>query len=181
MQAFFRSRRAIAFFLCRLPLLHCPFCGLFEVLVRHGYSRWYHSPLKSGIRAWRVRCKKSPRRNGCGRTFSLRLGGTIPRRCFTARQLWSFLRALGESPSIKQAWERAGIPLSLDTGCRLYRTLCRCQSVLRTNLCARAPPPKEKAGAPLLQVIAHLQKAFGHGCPVQAYQEHFQKSILAMA
>ena len=73
------------------------------------------------------------------------------------------------------------MPLSLDSGYRLYRRLGLCQSVMRTQLCARAPPPKMKAGAPLLQVFKHLREAFVSGCPIAAYQEHFQKDFLAMA
>jgi hypothetical protein len=181
MQVFFRTKTEIESFLTRLPFLSCPFCGAAGTLVRHGYIRWCHSPQKSGIRAWRIRCKKSPRRRGCGRAPSVRLGDSIPRRCFSARQLWVFIQALLNARSIKAAWERAGIPLSLDTGYRLYRRLGRCQSVLRTHLCARAPPPKVKTGMPLFQVFAHLKEAFGRGCPIRTYQETYQRDFLALA
>jgi len=109
------------------------------------------------------------------------MGDALFRRCFNAKQLWAFIKALEHARSIKSAWERAAIPLSLDTGYRLYRRLGRCQSVLRSHLCARAPPPKVKAGVPLLQAFAHLKEAFDRGCPVSAYQEHFQRSFLALA
>jgi hypothetical protein len=109
------------------------------------------------------------------------LGDCIPRRCFDAKQLWAFVQALLKARSIKAAWEHAGIPMSLDTGYRLYRHLERCQSVLRTHLCARAPPPKAKTGVPLFQVFAHLKEAFGNKNPIQTYQEHFQRSVLAIA
>jgi hypothetical protein len=181
MRVFFRTRAEIEQFLARLHLLSCPFCGAVGTLIRHGYIRWFHSPENSGIRAWRIRCKKSPRRRGCGRAPSIRLGDVLPRRCFDAKQLWAFIRALQQARSIKSAWERAAIPLSLDTGYRLYRHLGRCQSVLRTHLCARAPPPRVKTGVPLLQVFTHLEEAFARGCPISAYQEHFQRSFLAMA
>ena len=181
MQVFFRSKAEIEVFLTRLPFLSCPFCGAVGTLVRHGYIRWFHSPQDSGIRAWRIRCKKSPRRRGCGRAPSIRLGDVLPRRCFNAQQLWAFIRALQQARSIKSAWERAAMPLSLDSGYRLYRRLCRCQSVLRTHLCARAPPPKVKTGVPLFQVFAHLKEAFGRGCPIRAYQEIYQRDFLALA
>ena len=109
------------------------------------------------------------------------MGDVLPRRCFTAKQLWAFIRALQQARSIKHAWELAAIALSLDTGYRLYRHLCRCQSVLRTHLFARAPPPEVRTGVPLFQVFTHLKEAFGCGCPVSAYQEHFQRNFLAMA
>jgi len=178
---FFRSQAEIERFLASLHVLRCPFCGAVGTMIRHGYIRWFHSPENSGIRAWRIRCKKSVRRRGCGRAPSIRLGGVLPRRCFTAKQLWAFIRALQRERSIKRAWERAGIPLSLDTGYRLYRHLDQCQSVLRTHLFARAPPPRVKTGVPLFQVFTHLKEAFVRRCPVSAYQEHFQRSFLAMA
>jgi hypothetical protein len=181
MQVFFRTRGEIERFLSDLSLLRCPSCGAAGTLIRHGFIRWVHSPKESGIRAWRIRCKKSPRRRGCGRTPSVRLGDSIPRRCFSAQQLWAFIRALLQERSIKRAWEHAGVPLSLDTGYRLYRRLSRCQSVLRTHLCARAPPPKANAGVPLFQVLTHLKEVFGRECPVGAYQETLQRNFLALA
>ena len=181
MQVFFKTKAEIEVFLSRIHLLSCPFCGAVGTLIRHGFIRWFHTPEKNGIRAWRFRCKKSPKRRGCGRTSSIRLGTAIPRRCFDAKQLWAFMRALLKASSVKSAWEHASIPLSLDTGYRIYRRLCLCQSVLRTHLSARAPPPKIKTGAPIFQVFAHLKEAFGGHCPVSAYQEHFQRSFLALA
>ena len=181
MQVFFRNREEIELFLSHLSLLRCPSCGVVGTLIRHGFIRWFHSPEKTGIRAWRIRCKRSPRRRGCGRTPSLRLGDTLPRRCFSAQQLWAFIQALLRERSIKRAWERAGIPLSLDSGYRIHRHLCRCQSVLRTQLSARAPPPIVKAGVPLLQVLVHLQEVFGRECPVRTYQETLQRNFLALA
>jgi transposase-like protein len=180
-QVFFRSEDEVEVFLCRLPFMNCPSCKTVGVVIRHGFIRWSHSPEEDGVRAWRIRCKKSPLRNGCGKTFSIRLGQTIPRHCFSAKQLWAFMQALCAARSIKAAWERAAIPLSLDTGYRVYRRLCHCQSILRTHLCARAPPPKGSTGVPLLQVFAHLKEAFIRGCAVSNYQEHFQRSFLAMA
>jgi hypothetical protein len=181
MQVFFRTRAELEAFLDHLPSLRCPFCGAVGNVVRHGYIRWFRSPEENGIRAWRIRCKKSPRHRGCGRAPSIRLGDCIPRRCFDAKQLWAFIQALLRARSIKAAWEQAGIAMSLDTGYRLYRHLDRCQSVLRTHLCARAPPPKAKTGVPLFQVFAHLKEAFGNKNPIQSYQEHFQRSVLAIA
>lgn len=181
MQVFFKTKAEIELFLSRLPFLSCPYCGASGTLVRHGYIRWFKSPEECGIRAWRFRCKKSPRRRGCGRAPSIRLWSSIPRRCFDAKQLWAFIQALQQSRSIKAAWEHSGIPITLDTGYRLYRHLCRCQSVLRTHMCARAPPPKAKTGVPLFQVFAHLKEAFGSGSPIQSYQEAFQRSFLATA
>jgi hypothetical protein len=181
MQVFFKTKAEIELFLSRLPFLSCPFCGASGTLIRHGFIRWFKSPEECGIRAWRFRCKKSPQRRGCGRAPSIRLWSSIPRRCFDAKQLWAFIQAVQQSRSIKAAWEHAGIPLSLDTGYRLYRHLCRCQSVLRTHLCARAPPPKVKTGVPLFQVFAHLKEAFGSGNPIRGYQEAFQRSFLATA
>ena len=182
MRIFFRTQEEIEGFLDQLPSLICPFCGAVGVVIRHGFIRWSDSPEQCGIRAWRLRCKKSPERNGCGATWSVRLGDSLLRRAFSAQQLWAFLAELMKACSIKQAWERANFPLSLESGYRLYRRLCRCQCVLRTHLFARAPPPEGRTGVPLFQVFQHLKEAFALAtCHISAYQVHFQRSFLATA
>jgi hypothetical protein len=180
MRIFFESRSEIETFLNELYLLGCPSCGATGTLVRHGYIRGYISPKERGIRAWRILCKKA--RGGCGRAPSVRLAESLRRRCFTAAKLWSFILALLQTHSVKAAWERGGIRLSLDTGYRLYKRLHLGQSILRTYLHSRAPPPEEKcAGSTLLQVFKHLQDIFGDSCAVSAYQQARQKDFLAIA
>ena len=181
MQMFFKTAEEVELFRDKLPFLRCPSCGRIGALIRHGYTRWTHSPHKSGIRGWRVRCKPGDLHQGCGGTCLLRRGDTLPRRCFSSTQLWAFMQVLLDARSLKSAWERSSLPASLDTAYRLYRRLLRCQSVLRTHLCARGPPPKAKTGVPLFQVLAHLEKAFGNDSPVERYQESLQRDFLATA
>lgn len=181
MPTFFRTVDEIELFRSKLPWLRCPFCGLSGALIRHGYTRWSHSPHQSGIRGWRVRCKPSAHHPGCGGTWLLRRGDTVPRRCFSAKQLWAFIQTLLDARSLKSAWERSGLPCSLDTAYKVYHRLVRCQSVLRTHLGARGPPPKVKTGVPLFQVLAHLKEAFGDDSPIVGYQEAFQRDFLSMA
>jgi hypothetical protein len=181
MQVFFRSEKEIELFLSRLKLIRCQFCGQAETMVRHGFVRGCVSNKKRGIRRWRIRCKKSHENNGCGKTPSVCLGGTLPRRWLNTKQLLTFIRALCEYRSIKAAWEHWHIGLTLDSGYRIYKRLCACQSILRTRLCSRAPPPESKTGVPLFQVFAHLKEEFGNTDPIRTYQEHFQRSFLAIA
>lgn len=180
MQVVFQTKKQIEAFRKKLPELLCPRCGAAHTLVRHGYRRRFRTPTDYRICAWRIRCKPRANGSGCGHTPSIRLGDCIPYRYFTSKQLWAFIRTLPKAPSIKAAWERIGSPLSLDTAYRLHRRLILCQSALRTALCARAPPPKIKAGTPLFQVFAHLKEVFGSRNPISAYQVAFQKSFLAM-
>lgn len=165
-------------FFARLPILACWQCGHRGALIRHGYTRWYKSPTEHGLRGWRIRCKQSPRRQGCNTTRLLRLAHTIPHRSFDANQLWRFLASLLTCRSIKAAWEAALIPFSLDTGYRLHRRLILIQSTLRTHLCARAPPPPPQ-GKILFQAIHHLKEVFGDATPATTFQLEFQRSILA--
>jgi hypothetical protein len=183
MRIFFRTKDEIEVFLDHLFSVICPFCGAVGTVIRHGFVRWFRSPKDSGIRAWRVRCKKSAQRNGCGKTWSIRTGDTLARRSFSAQHLWSFLAELQQARSIRSAWIAAKFPLTLDSAYRIYRHLHHCQSVLRTHLCARAPPPQGKrTGVPLFQVFQHLKEAFGPAtCRISAYQENFQRSFLATA
>lgn len=180
MRTFFECRSEIVTFLNQLHLLICPFCGASGSFVRHGFIRGYVSPNQRGIRAWRILCKRA--RGGCGRAPSVRLAENLMHRCVTATPLWSFLLALLQAPSVKAAWEACGSRLSLDTGYRLYKRLGLAQSILRTHLHSRAPPPKRRcAGSTLLQMIEHLQDTFGDACAISAYQQDLQKDFLAIA
>jgi hypothetical protein len=182
MRYFFRNWKDIHLVLDHLGAMRCPACGASGVLIRHGFNRGFVTPRRYGIRSRRIRCKRSARRDGCTRSFSLRPAGSLPRRCFSAKGLWVFIQKLREGCSIKAAWEQCGIRLSLDTGYRLYHRLERCQPVLRTRLCSRAPPGEGRgAGSALLETLDHLQRAFGDPCAVRAYQEVLQRDFLAIA
>lgn len=181
MPLFFSTPEEIEAFRSTLPVCRCPFCGLVGALIRHGFTYWSHSPKENGIRGWRVRCNPTNHHSGCGATWLLRRGDTLPRRCFSAKDLWTFIQAILDSRSLRNAWERSGFPTSLETAYKVYRRLVRCQSLLRTRLCDRGPPPKIKTGVPLFQMFAHLQEEFGNVSPVGGYQESFQRDFLATA
>lgn len=164
----------------KLRFLSCPHCGKQGALGRHGFLRGFISPSRRGIRGYRVRCR--PDRDGCGRTFSLRPACSILRCCFSSQQIWSFIRELFKHRSIKAAWEASGIPLSLDTGYRLYHRLVRIQPVLRTALSGRDPPPEKiRAASPLLSTLFHLVAEFGKDDPVSAFQASLHRDFLAEA
>jgi len=183
MQWFYESLQALEGFLAGLHDKVCPFCGARGTLVRHGYIRGAISETEYGIRAWRIYCDPdSPHGKGCGKAPSIRLSNTLMRHCYAAETLWLLILAWCSRPSVRGAWKQSGFPLSLRTAYRLFHRMKSCQSVLRTALCARAPPPEKKnAGSPLQQVFAHLQEAFGNTHAVQGYQETFQKDFLALA
>ncbi len=183
MQRFFESIQAIERFFEGLHEMICPFCGARGTLVRHGYIRGAISETEYGIRAWRIFCDpESPHGKGCGRAPSIRLSSTLLRRCYAAEALWLFILAWCSRQSVRGAWKQGGLPLSQRSAYRLFHRLKACQSVLRTALCARAPPPEKKsAGSPLRQVFAHLQEAFGTTHAVKGYQETLQKDFLALA
>ncbi len=183
MQRYFESLEAIEQFLEGLREFVCPFCGSVGTMVRHGYIWGAISRTEYGIRAWRVFCDPdSPRGRGCKRGPSVRLSTGVLRRCFSTVELGKFISALRRGQSVYAAWKHSGIGLSMRTAYRLYRRLGLCQSVWRTHLHSRAPPPKkEGVGSPLLQVFEHLQEAFGEPCAVTAYQESLQRDFLAVA
>jgi len=183
MPFFFRTWKDIEIVLCNLAAMRCPLCGASGTLIRHGFLRGFVAHNRRGIRGRRVRCKRSPRRKGCAHTFSLRITGTLPRRCFNAQGLWAFIQGLREGRSIKAAWEGSATGLSLDTGYRVFQRLQLCRAALRTRLCNRSPPPEkgEDAGSALLRTFAHLEGVFGNECAVSAYQEALQKDFLAIA
>ena len=180
MQRFFENKGAIERFLKRLQKLTCPLCGATGTFVRHGFIRGSVSETEYGIRGWRIFCDPdSPQGTGCGWGPGLWLSSTLLRRCFTSEQLLLFILALCEGLSVYAAWRKSSIALSMRTGYRLHERLHLCQSVLRTSLCSRAPPPQRKKGAssPLLQVFDHLQETSGS---VTTYQEDLQRDFLAL-
>lgn len=180
MQRFFENKGAIEQFLKHLHGLQCPLCGATGTFERHGFIRGSLSETEYGIWGWRIFCDPdSPRGTGCGWGPGLWLSSTLLRRCFTAAQLLLFILALSAGLSVYASWGQSGIALSLRTGYRLHGRLIQCQSILRTSLCSRAPPPERKksASSPLLQVVDHLQETFGS---VTAYQEDLQRDFLAL-
>lgn len=177
-QRYFADEQALLAFVGRLIDVVCPACGGLGRMVRHGYIYGSVSPKEHGVRAWRVFCDpKSPRGQGCGCTKSLRLSTTLERRCFSTAQLWKFLYALLVAESVRSAWKTCAIGLSLRTGYRLRKRLESAQSLLRTRLSSRAPPPAGKKSG-LSQVLAHLKEAFGICEPIGDYQMLVQHGFL---
>ena len=183
MQQYHHDEEAVALFLCRLHEKVCPFCGAQGTQVRHGYIYGAVAPDEYGIRAWRIFCDpESPHGVGCGRAPSIRLSRYLRRRCFTAEALWEFIQALASGVSVYAAAKSSGLGCTLRTVYRLHKRLDLCQSLWRTCLCSRSPPPsKERAGSPLLQAFAHLQEVFKGPCAVTQYQETFQRDFLGLA
>jgi hypothetical protein len=180
MQVFFKTEEEIKAFLSKLTGLCCPACRAVDTLVRHGVILWQKGRKAKSIRAWRVRCKDKTGHKGCGHAPSIRLGNTLPRRYFDTDELWAFARQLLNARSIKNAWERSGLPMSLDTAYRLYHRMTKGQSALRTRLSGLSPPPESKARVPLLHVLAHLKEVFGGSSPISAYQLSFQQDFLGL-
>ena len=157
----------------------CPSCGAVGTMKRNGFNKGYISDSEKGIRGWRIECVKSKHRNGCSRGWAVKLGDTVNQCCFTAGELWRFINQLGKGLSVKAAWEHSGIRMSLDTGYRMYKRLLKCQSIIRTHLRGRSPPPSGNAATPLFQMFDHLKKECGKTEAVSQYQIRFQRSMLA--
>ena len=183
MRFFLETWKDIGIVLDNLAAMQCPLCGATGTLIRHGFNRGFIAPRRRGVRSRRVRCKRSSCRNGCTHTFSLKLGATLPRRCFRAKGLWKFIQKLRQGASIKNAWEQCGIRLSLDTGYRVHKRIVLCLPVLRTRLSGRSPPPVggESAGSAITQMFNHLHEVFGDACAVRAFQEALQRDFLAIS
>jgi len=180
MQRYFKNINAINRFLEGANTLTCPACGAQETFVRHGFVRGSISANEYGIRGWRIYCDPdSPHGAGCGWAPSIWLSSTLIRRYFSAEQLCDFIQALLSGLSVYSSWKHALSFMSLRTGYRLFHRLKECQSILRTQLLSRSPPPEKKsAGLPLLQMFMHLQEAFGVGF-VTEYQQKNQRNFLS--
>lgn len=173
-QRFFSSRSALEGFLSTLCTAACPKCHHVGALKRHSHIYGYISPLERGIRARRVYC--NPKRGGCGHAPSVRLAESLYYRCLSAAVVWAFLSAWVDKASVREAWEAAGEPLSIDCARRILRGLHAATASLRTTLSARAPPPADQIGArnPSVQTLLHLLAVFGTEDPIRAYQAGVQ-------
>jgi hypothetical protein len=180
MQRYFKNINAINRFLESINTLVCPVCGACGAFVRHGFVRGSVSASEYGIRGWRIYCDPdSPHGAGCGWSPSIWLNSTLLYRCFSAEQLCNFIQALLSGRSVYSSWKHALSFMSLRTGYRLFHRLKECQSILRTQLLSRSPPPeKESAGSPLLQMFRHLQEAFGAKF-VSELQQKNQRNFLS--
>lgn len=181
MQRYFRTTNAIEIFLRNINTLTCPGCGAHGTFVRHGYIRGSVSTSEYGIRGWRIYCDPdSPHGKGCGRAPAIWLNNTLLHRCFSTEQLCAFIQALLSGASVYFAWKQKLNFMTLRSGYRLFYRLKECQSILRTQLLSRSPPPEKKsAGLPLLQMFMHLQEAFGVEF-VTEYQQKNQRNFLSI-
>lgn len=179
MRVFFKSWAEIDAFVHRLHLLVCSGCGAQGTMGQHGWRRKYDSSGRLRVSGRRIRCL--PRRGGCGKTPCLKPGHILPRRWFDAEELERFIRELMHGRSVKAAWERCGIRMSLDSGYRLCRRLRLCLPILRTRLFTRAPPAALSGRSALIQVFEHLHSAFSDDGRISSYQQTFQRDFLAVA
>lgn len=150
-------------------------------LILHGFLRGYSLPEgENVIRGRRIFCSNRNKRKGCGRTFSILLANFIRRIIVTTEQLWKFLMNVHTGIKIKNALEMEHCHYSNKSIYRLYQRFHDQQSRIRTMLSQISKPPEVmNSHNPLHQTIEHLKTAFkDHPCPPQAFQYHFQTSIL---
>lgn len=165
-----------------LKQTQCPNCQMEGFLILHGFLRGYDEEglSKVKVRGRRLYCSNRYNRNGCGGTFSLVVTTILKRFHISGRSLWKYLDGIAQGMSKIEAFRRVGLHMSNTTVYRLYKTLQRCQTEIRTLLLKRcASPPLSHETSPVIQTILHLKTAFTEKlCPVEAFQEHFQRPFL---
>ncbi len=96
--------------------------------------------------------------------------------------LFCFATAVLSGLTRRAAWLReAQGALSLSSGYRLWRRLCRAQSTLRGRLCREVPPPDCTAREPLAQLLQHVRLVVGQSeaDAFSALQSRLQQGLLA--
>jgi hypothetical protein len=153
--------------------LTCIYCKQLGALNNHGALSDQSGVLR-GVRFWC--CPRRKSHPGCGRTFSILLGGMIPGYSVDASTLacfflaWSRLRG-----DVLAAWQQAKTGFSTDSAYRWIQCLLRNQGEVRTRLCrARAPPPSRGAGI-LADLFEHLSLALESEAFIKAFQIRFQR------
>jgi hypothetical protein len=141
----------------------------------------YYAKQASGekiLRGQRIICAN------CWHGFILRLNEFVLGHTVRCEEVSRFLECLAQAdqPSIPQALERCAKPFSIATAYRWFKKLSLVQSVIRATLLSGHPqqPAPSRQRRPLLEMYEHLREVFGdRTCPLSAYQNRFQKSILA--
>lgn len=164
----------------QLKFIPCPHCRAVGFLICHGYLRGYgQTGSDKIIRGQRFFCSNRDRRAGCGRTYSVLFAGFLYRHTIPASALWKFIQGVRRGLNRKHAWEKLGLPFTIQTAYRLWNTFLKHQSSIRSHLISKRPPPNTNAPIPIFQLIEHLASAFPHAsCPIAAFQAHFQRSFL---
>jgi len=141
---------------------HCPHCGQFGTLNRHGRlsGKGFGAQCERLMRGWRVYCSNRGCKRGCGRTFSIWLCTTLPRHGVDARTLSCLLAGLLGGLSLKRAAESLRVPFALETFYHLRKRMRLRMDALRVLLARQTgPPPPCDSADPLLHTLAHLRAA----------------------
>ena len=178
---FFRDEAEREDFRLALKQRRCPHCAQTGFLICHGYLRGYCLEAALTLRGYRFFCSNRWRKRGCGRTLSVLLAHVLPRRHTPAPRLFSFLVLMLSCASVRQAARRLEAGPSLATLGRLWRAFAGQAMEIRRRLTQLVAPPGGQALADNTRwTIAHLRRAIaGAGCPVCAYQRHFQLPLVA--
>lgn len=128
----------------------------------------------------RIFCSNRNRRQGCGKTFPLRMATVIRSTSIKTQQLRTFLQNLCSGTPIIHALEIEPCYYSTSSRYRLYHKFKRRQPAIRTKLSELSRPPTiHESKNPLLETFEHLKAAFKDApCCIAAFQNHFQTSIL---
>lgn len=191
-QRFFSSVTELKTIYETLKQVACPFCKGVGSLIRYGFLHGYDETdhRQKSVRARRVFCNnRKARNNGCGRTFSLWAAEKLRRLSLNAGSLWNFLQGVASGKSKLQAFRDLSCMLSDSAPYRIWKRFEKAQTLLRTVLSSRCPPPDvishepRKPGgqrlASLTQVIAHLEAAFPkEAYPISAFQRATQSFFL---
>jgi hypothetical protein len=167
---FYRSEAEWKTLVERLKLTACPHCHVVGTLNRHGCLVGYDETQRQVLRARRVYCSNRHAQRGCGRTFSVWLADKIRRLSLSTHAVWCFLQqaitgSIAAATRCMAAYQRSD-----RTWQRVWKRFQLAQSIIRSALLKRCPPPTMSSDRPEAQVIAHLQAAFPTDCPLAAFQ-----------
>lgn len=165
----------------KLDFVPCPHCRVTGCLNQHGKRKRFDERTgDEAVCAARVFCNNRGNMGGCGKTFPVVFIEWMSQYIVSCATLWTFLLALLEQTTIKDAWGSATSAFCLDTGYKLRKAFIRSQSHIRTLLGRLGPPARLKdITDSVLQTIQHLKSAFkGSSCAISAFQAHFQTPFL---
>ncbi len=181
MKQFYKTQEEFDNFHARLKLHPCPHCHHIGYLILHGCLYGFTESDTSGQikKGHRIFCSNKKKRDGCGRTFSIRMAEFIKNHIVSAKTVSDFLDNIKDDTSCAQANRDSGNKMKNSTVYRIFNKFKYHQVRIRTFLAGLRPPPRLKhVKDAAIQTILHLWAVFdGYPCPVSQFQYYFQASF----
>ncbi|MCP3921070.1 MAG: hypothetical protein GY714_00645 [Desulfobacterales bacterium] len=181
LKIFYKTQEAFEELHAKLKLYPCPHCNHTGYLILHGKLYGFTESDTSGKikKGHRIFCSNKKKKNGCGRTVSIRISGFIKNHIISAGTVSDFLDNIKDGKSLAEANRDAGNKMKGSNVYLIFKKFQYNQVRIRTLLLRiKAPPFANNVKNAVIQTILHLKSVFKeNSCPVSQFQYDFQTSF----